>query len=360
MYLAILILPLLGSFLATNRKVGVKLGPIISVGSMGLAVFCCIGIFYEVGLNGSPVYLSLGNWIDFGNLLIQWSFLFDTLTVSMYLPIIIISFLVQMYSQEYMNHDPHRGRFFSLLSLFSFTMLILVTGDNLFMILLGWEGELDCLKSFIQPYKGLRIGPHNLDVISTQFGSILGDGHLEKRNILGGTRFKITQSHANVEYLKSFHNFFVERGYCNPKKPHLIKRPVGGFKPGFEYNFSSYTFTSLNWLHEIFYQNGRKIMPTYKSLELYFTPLAFAHLFKGNGSRAKNAGAKIALNKDFTKEEVILFSEALRDHYDLKTSVHAHTMGTKVPIIYIYKESLPIQSNHIKKYMLPSKYYKLN
>jgi hypothetical protein len=83
-------------------------------------------------------------------------------------------------------------------------------------------------------------------------------------------------------------------------------------------------------------------MPTYKSLELYFTPLAFAHLFKGNGSRAKNAGAKIALNKDFTKEEVILFSEALRDHYDLKTSVHAHTMGTKVPIIYIYKESLPI------------------
>jgi NADH-ubiquinone oxidoreductase chain 5 len=65
---------------------------------MGLAVFCCIGIFYEVGLNGSPVYLSLGNWIDFGNLLIQWSFLFDTLTVSMYLPIIIISFLVQMYS----------------------------------------------------------------------------------------------------------------------------------------------------------------------------------------------------------------------------------------------------------------------
>jgi NADH:ubiquinone oxidoreductase subunit 5 (subunit L)/multisubunit Na+/H+ antiporter MnhA subunit len=39
-----------------------------------------------------------------------------------------------------MGHDIHRSRFFSLLSLFSFTMLILVTGDNLLMILLGWEG----------------------------------------------------------------------------------------------------------------------------------------------------------------------------------------------------------------------------
>ncbi len=98
MYLAILILPLLGSFLATNRRAGNHLGPLISVGSKGLAVICCIGIFYEVGLNSAPVHLDLGNWIDFGNLLIQWSFLFDTLTVSMYLPIVIISFLVQMYS----------------------------------------------------------------------------------------------------------------------------------------------------------------------------------------------------------------------------------------------------------------------
>jgi NADH-ubiquinone oxidoreductase chain 5 len=106
---------------------------------MGLAVVCCVLIFYEVGLSSSPVYLSLGNWIDYGNLFIQWSFLFDTLTVSMYLPIVIISFFVQMYSLEYMAHDNHKARFFSLLSFFSFSMLILVTGDNLLKILLGWE-----------------------------------------------------------------------------------------------------------------------------------------------------------------------------------------------------------------------------
>ena len=57
----------------------------------------------------------------------------------MYLPIVIISFLVQVYSLGYKSEDPHKARFFSLLSLFSFTMLILVTGDNLLTILLGWE-----------------------------------------------------------------------------------------------------------------------------------------------------------------------------------------------------------------------------
>jgi hypothetical protein len=84
-------------------------------------------------------------------------------------------------------------------------------------------------------------------------------------------------------------------------------------------------------------------MPTYNSLELYFTPLAFAHLFMGDGSRAKNAGARIALN-NFTKEEVILFSEFLKDRFDLKTSVHAHTIdkARRAYVVYVYKESLPI------------------
>jgi NADH-ubiquinone oxidoreductase chain 5 len=93
-----------------------------------------------VGLSGSTVHLIIGNWIDFGYLFIEWNLLFDTLTVSMYLPIVFISFLIQIYSKEYMGHDPYTSRFFSLLSLFTFTMLILVTGENLLIILLGWEG----------------------------------------------------------------------------------------------------------------------------------------------------------------------------------------------------------------------------
>lgn len=58
----------------------------------------------------------------------------------MFLPIMIISFLVQIYSVDYLRDDPHKIRFFSYLSLFTLNMLLLVTADNLFLIFLGWEG----------------------------------------------------------------------------------------------------------------------------------------------------------------------------------------------------------------------------
>lgn len=51
-----------------------------------------------------------------------------------------ISFLVHLYSSEYMGHDPFLPRFLSFLSLFTFFMLVLVTADNLVQLFLGWEG----------------------------------------------------------------------------------------------------------------------------------------------------------------------------------------------------------------------------
>lgn len=51
-----------------------------------------------------------------------------------------ISFLVHLYSTDYMAHDPHISRFMAYLSLFTFFMLILVTGDNFVLLFLGWEG----------------------------------------------------------------------------------------------------------------------------------------------------------------------------------------------------------------------------
>ena len=140
MYLSILVQPLLASVIATNRYCGIKGGPIQSVLCQKKAAKSSIIIFYEVGISGSPVSIELGNWIDQGILGIEWNLYYDTLTASKYLPIVIISFIIQIYSQEYKGHDAHKSRFFSLLSLFAVTMLILVTGENLLIILLGWEG----------------------------------------------------------------------------------------------------------------------------------------------------------------------------------------------------------------------------
>ena len=54
--------------------------------------------------------------------------------------ITFISFLVHVYSLEYIGKDPHLPRFISYLSLFTFFMLILVSGDNFLQIFVGWEG----------------------------------------------------------------------------------------------------------------------------------------------------------------------------------------------------------------------------
>ena len=51
-----------------------------------------------------------------------------------------ISFLVDLYSCSYMANDPHAPRFMSYLSLFTFFMIVLITGDNFLILFLGWEG----------------------------------------------------------------------------------------------------------------------------------------------------------------------------------------------------------------------------
>lgn len=62
----------------------------------------------------------------------------------MLIPVLVISTLVHFYSIGYMNYDPHSQRFFSYLSLFTFMMIILVTGNNYLVMFVGWEGVGVC------------------------------------------------------------------------------------------------------------------------------------------------------------------------------------------------------------------------
>ena len=105
-----------------------------------LAIFT----FLEVGLNQISVKIELFRWIDAEWLNIKWGFNFDSLTVSMLIPVLIVSSLVHIYSIGYMSHDPHNQRFFSYLSLFTFMMIILVTADNFLLMFVGWEGVGVC------------------------------------------------------------------------------------------------------------------------------------------------------------------------------------------------------------------------
>ena len=142
MYLLLVFLSFISSvFIGIfGKQIGVFGSILFSNFCIFLSFFISIFAFYEVGILNCPVYLKIFTWIDSEMLNLNWSFMFDSLTITMCVVVCFISGLVHLYSVEYMSHDPHIQRFMAYLSLFTFFMLILITGDNLIQLFVGWEG----------------------------------------------------------------------------------------------------------------------------------------------------------------------------------------------------------------------------
>lgn len=146
MYIVIIILPLIGSIVAGlfGRKVGVRGAQLITCICVVVTTLLAIITFIEVGINNIPVSISIFRWLDSESLNVLFNFRYDSLTVSMLIPVLIVSSLVHIYSIGYMSSDPHNQRFFSYLSLFTFMMIILVTANNFLLMFVGWEGVGIC------------------------------------------------------------------------------------------------------------------------------------------------------------------------------------------------------------------------
>ena len=84
--------------------------------------------------------IKLMTWINVGDFQADWAIRVDAMSIVMMAVITSVSGLVHVYSWGYMEEDPHKARFFSYLSLFTFTMLMLVTADNFIQLFFGWEG----------------------------------------------------------------------------------------------------------------------------------------------------------------------------------------------------------------------------
>jgi len=198
MYLIIVILPLLGSIISGffGRKVGVSGSHLITCTSVITTTILATLAFFEVGLNNIPVSVKLFRWIDSESLNVLWSFNFDSLTVSMLIPVLIVSSLVHVYSIGYMSHDPHNQRFFSYLSLFTFMMIILVTSNNYLLMFVGWEGVGVCSYLLVS-FWFTRIAA-NQSSISAFLTNRVGDCFLT----IG--MFAILWSFGNVDYSTVF------------------------------------------------------------------------------------------------------------------------------------------------------------
>lgn len=92
-----------------GRKIGVSGSQIITTTLVIITTLLAILAYLEVGLNNIPVSLKLIRWVDSESLNISWAFHFDALTVSMLLPVLVVSSLVHLYSISYMSHDPQNN-----------------------------------------------------------------------------------------------------------------------------------------------------------------------------------------------------------------------------------------------------------
>ena len=96
--------------------------------------------FNDVALEGHKYIIQILPWIHSGDFAVDWTVRIDTITAVMLVVVTGVSSLVHLYSVGYMEEDPHRSRFFSYLSLFTFAMLMLVTANNFLQLFFGWEG----------------------------------------------------------------------------------------------------------------------------------------------------------------------------------------------------------------------------
>jgi len=99
--------------------------------------------FYVYG-TGKVVHVTMMEWISAGDLTIPFGFLVDQVSVTMMTVVTLVSTIVHIYSIGYMDHDKSFNRFFSYLSAFVFSMMILVMSDNFAGLFIGWEGVGVC------------------------------------------------------------------------------------------------------------------------------------------------------------------------------------------------------------------------
>ncbi|MEO8719181.1 MAG: proton-conducting transporter membrane subunit, partial [Burkholderiales bacterium] len=113
----------------------------IGAGSVGLAALITVLIGFEfIGAPGLTFHQVGWVWFDIEGLAPSIGFYLDALSLAMMLVVTIVSFVIHLYSTEYMADDEGYNRYFAYMNLFVASMSVLVLADNLVFLYLGWEG----------------------------------------------------------------------------------------------------------------------------------------------------------------------------------------------------------------------------
>ena len=138
---AIVFLPLIGSIFGyLGKSINKFFSEIFTSLLVCISGILSIIVFWNgIQTNNYDNY-KVFEWISSGDFVANWSINLDPLSSVMLVVVTFVSALVHIYSIGYMSHDPHKPRFMSYLSLFTFSMLVLVVSDNFLQLFFGWEG----------------------------------------------------------------------------------------------------------------------------------------------------------------------------------------------------------------------------
>ena len=141
LYIA-LFAPLVGSLFAalfgnTPRKLFTG---VVTSGLLAVSLVASLNLLYYVFTTGEIIHVKMLDWIVIGNVNIPFGFVVDQVSVVMMVVVTLVSTMVHIHSIGYMDHDTGFNRFFSYLSAFVFSMMILVMSDNFAGLFIGWEG----------------------------------------------------------------------------------------------------------------------------------------------------------------------------------------------------------------------------
>ncbi|MEM7206694.1 MAG: NADH-quinone oxidoreductase subunit L [Pseudomonadota bacterium] len=142
LYLAVPLTPLAGAIIAGlfGKLVGRAGAHWVTIIGVAISFVLSLIAFNHIVFAGGETYNeTLYTWLTAGSFSIQVGFLVDSLTVTMMTVVTGVSLMVHIYTIGYMHDDPGYQRFFSYISLFTFSMLMLVMSNNFMQLFFGWE-----------------------------------------------------------------------------------------------------------------------------------------------------------------------------------------------------------------------------
>ncbi|WP_454455975.1 NADH-quinone oxidoreductase subunit L [Thauera phenylacetica] len=140
LYLLVPLAPLAGAILAGlfGKQIGRAGAHVVTILGVAIAFVASLFIYQDVAA-GNTFNGTVYTWMQAGGIDFEVGFLIDSLTVMMMLVVTFVSLMVHIYTIGYMSEDPGYQRFFSYISLFTFSMLMLVMSNNFLQLFFGWE-----------------------------------------------------------------------------------------------------------------------------------------------------------------------------------------------------------------------------